>query len=452
MKYEGKGKEQVRAWVNSEEVERVLNDFAEEMEIEKADLEKDTLSAKIITNWVEWVEKDENWEKARVVLYDFVEDTQTNLKNNLRNDYRDIPDSYKKFFIYKYKGSEPAWGEMAGTNEAQKKLYEKTGDKIEEYLANAKKFVEEAGEYQIGDPDSDSVLLQNIYECIWDKDMLKLKLENVPVMQQTSSNIYMVNIENEGRVIASDTMTSAMVRFTDVMKIIMLEPSGKRQKLIDKITAIHDLCISKGNGQNWWTTRFCIIMEAVLNEDEKKEFYSMIDEHCPSMRKFLDLCHTIGNYCPIPIDFNNPRSGRYGKYDYWDLTLQKIKEYYDKKISDNEYDGEKELGKELLHGRGNMATCKEWLDYFGSWEEFIKQNYMQDYINDKYDIVPFWENHGWEDDEEKNPSLPEKKDTKEKIDIEKTLQEINKALQEINRKIIKRSLRIVIVCRNKLAK
>ena len=99
-----------------------------------------------------------------------------------------------------------------------------------------------------------------------------------------------------------------------------------------------------------------------------------------------------------------------------------------------------------------MAAFKEWLDYFGSWEEFIKQNYMQDYINDKYDIVPFWENHGWEDDEEKNPSLPEKKDTKEKIDIEKTLQEINKALQEINRKIIKRSLRIVIVCRNKLAK
>lgn len=80
----------------------------------------------------------------------------------MSNDYRNL-DSYKKFLVYKYKNKyKPSWAQIVGTKKTQEDLGSEDDKIAADYLTNAKKFVEEAEDYQIGDPDSDSMLLQNI--------------------------------------------------------------------------------------------------------------------------------------------------------------------------------------------------------------------------------------------------------------------------------------------------
>lgn len=183
----------------------------------------------------------EEWVSSREAdTYDFVEDTQTNLKEDLSNDFHDL-DSYEKFFIYKYvseeKRNRPKWNCLMGLREQEV---------IDESMAlkNAKKFVGEAEKYQIGDPDSESRLLQNIYSFLWGN------LTKKPFMWKKTKQIQMLETGDVGALIASDTMTSAMVRFTDAMKAIIpnnlpQDTSEEQKKLIDIICEIHDATLMK---------------------------------------------------------------------------------------------------------------------------------------------------------------------------------------------------------------
>lgn len=379
----------------------------------------------------EWIES------KKPEVYDFVEDTQRNLMDNRSNDYRKL-ESYEKFFIYKYTHqNEPKWGCLG---------------RLEEELKSAEEFVKNAEKYQIGDPDSESMLLQKIYNLLWEN------LVKESFMRQSAGRIWMVEAGSDGTIIASDTMTSAIVRFTDAMTQIISDTdtipalrgmSKDREELIKQIYKIYKKC---GSGQKWWTTNFSIMVVAVLDEMEKKEFSEMIYDQYPAMRKFLDLCHTIGNYCPVPVGFNANRSGRGAVHDYWDIALLKIREWY-KVETDESKDA---ILKELLHHKDKEPSekdnecrnnCRKWLQWFGEgndgWHNFVDTLYMQDYVNENYEVQPFWEGHTWE-----NYKLTD--NLKDEENNEVIISKINERLKEINRRIAARSDRMVDACNAKL--
>lgn len=96
------------------------------------------------------------------------------------------------------------------------------------------------------------------------------------------------------------------------------------------------------------------------------------------LESFARLYHTVGNMIPVPPMFNTSRSN-FGADDYWDVTLTKIKKWYD--THDNT------VIAELLHkSNANdkaVLLCEKWLSWFGSWSEFIAKNYLDDFVDDQ---------------------------------------------------------------------
>lgn len=118
----------------------------------------------------------------------------------------------------------------------------------------------------------------------------------------------------------------------------------------------------------------------------------------PGLRDFAARVHTIGNFLPVPAGFNCARAGVQKKgdlslwHDYWDLTLMKIKEWYDA-----EGDSRDAVLWELLHGsKDDMESSRQWLAYFGTWERFTEENYMQDFVDGGGTPILFCAGHDWE--------------------------------------------------------
>lgn len=100
--------------------------------------------------------------------------------------------------------------------------------------------------------------------------------------------------------------------------------------------------------------------------------------------EYIRQNHTIGNFIPVPFvegggQFNSPRGYDGLSYDFWDLALMCIYNYYFS-IKDLTYNL-----KWLLSNDQNVNLCKKWLDSFGSsasgWDAFVEQNFMQDFVN-----------------------------------------------------------------------
>ena len=107
--------------------------------------------------------------------------------------------------------------------------------------------------------------------------------------------------------------------------------------------------------------------EAFLSDPQnyKKAFPDYITD-------FMKVVYTVGNFIPVPLapSFNTCRN-RFCK-DYWDLTLLAIYRHYEKNDRDNS-DG----WKNLLFRDG----VKRWLDRYGSWDAFVKGNFLQDFVS-----------------------------------------------------------------------
>ena len=174
--------------------------------------------------------------------------------------------------------------------------------------------------------------------------------------------------------IQSDTMTSAQRTFNKTVEaIIETKEDREYRKSFGKKTKVSDA--------------YCIELYAKDRDGllEKVMQISGVDS-------FLGLYHTLGNYVAVPALFNAARSGNCASHDYWDLTLLKIREYY---LENSVFKIE-----ELLHGKGNVDNCKKWLDDFGSgeggWKSFINTLFFQDYVDEKYEVIPFCEGHNWD--------------------------------------------------------
>lgn len=338
----------------------------------------------------EMKQAEELFEKLKT--FDFVEDTieiegNPETTKELQKKYREQNSIYKKWMLYK--ASEALTGKISEDyKEIRKYLDEGKYDEDKEII---KELYDPDGEIKKEKILGGSQLLQDIYKKLW------------PELTAREFMKYLLN-DDQNTWICSDTMTSAQQRMNDFLQFIADSDFEN---------------VRTGSGpKQQYSLRLCI--ELYLKD--KNEFKKKLK----SMENFLNHWHMLGNYCPVPRHFNKARSGC-THYDYWDLTLMKIKEYYDEieNPDDKGDDAWKILGEELLHGTGNALACKKWLDYFGSWKNFIDKNYMQDFVNGNYEVEPFFEEHSW------NKPTPEREEV------------FNDLFQNASKMIEKRTGRIV---------
>ena len=98
----------------------------------------------------------------------------------------------------------------------------------------------------------------------------------------------------------------------------------------------------------------------------------------PAAGEFFRLKHTVGNFIAWPDGCNRPR-GTGPVKDYWDLTLNCIHQWY----QDNKNNKRLSLPKNdaLLELFGSkLVIFHNWLAAFGTWDEFVRKNYMQAFV------------------------------------------------------------------------
>lgn len=305
------------------------------------------------------------------VNYDFVQDTINDIESMRK--YESINEPLAKYFLYKAR---------LYNIEHNKCIKNDKVDTINTYLYNSKK-------YNTKDPDQYSVLLRQVYLHLWGYIYL---------------NKYCI---------CSDTMTSAQ---TLVNRCI---------SCIDEIKDVWNIIYKKDLMiRRRMTTNSSIALAAC---NESTHLFETLNEKFPELSQFLALYHTIGNYSPIPEGFNTPRSN-FGKKDFWDITLMCIQKYY---LTTDTEEKKTIVSRDLLnnHTKSKPKKVIEWLEYFGDgkegWKRYVEMNLLQDFVNENFEVIPFWDNHNIN-----NLELPNNKN-------------LSKALTKISELIKKRGDRIV---------
>lgn len=211
----------------------------------------------------------------------------------------------------------------------------------------------------IGDPDSASSLLQKIYSLLW------------PEIKEQKKE-YMLS---KCGWICSDTMTSVQTTLNAFIGNKM--PEVLKQYGVKKVSS-----------------KMCIELY------ESNASFRKLLENNENLLRFIADYHTCGNLIPVPYGFNVARSGYFGSHDYWDLTLMKIKEYYDTKTVFDGF-GDSFMNPaikimELLHCSNEVICCCRWLNSFVGWEDFICRNFLQDFVNEDNQPVPLCTGHSWD--------------------------------------------------------
>ena len=212
----------------------------------------------------------------------------------------------------------------------------------------------------IGDPDAKSSLLQSIYSLLW------------PEIQKEKSE-YMINTKGW---IYSDTMTSCQSVLNNYVKSRMPE-------VLERYDA------------KYVSNLMCIELY-----ETDPAFKKLLEEN-KDLEHFIAVYHTLGNYIPVPYGFNGARSGDYASHDSWDLTLMKIKEYYDAREEISSHSGERFACPpeikivELLHKDKEIVSCYQWLNSFAGWKNFIDKNFLQDFVGKDHQPIPFCKGHSW---------------------------------------------------------
>lgn len=129
--------------------------------------------------------------------------------------------------------------------------------------------------------------------------------------------------------------------------------------------------------------------------DNYNYFKYIIAKKVPSADNFFNLTHTIGNMilCPVTQELNfNTMRGLYKTFskDYWDIALLCIYNDYHK-IQSKTY-----TLSNLLKNNKATKLAEKWLtEKVGSWEKFIKINYLQSFVDENNDNKPrvLWDKH-----------------------------------------------------------
>lgn len=117
------------------------------------------------------------------------------------------------------------------------------------------------------------------------------------------------------------------------------------------------------------------------------------------INEFLKYHHHIGNFMLVPQDggLNSGRSN-FGKWDSWDLTLLTIHEFFKNNIDVNDpfvLDEKLNISKSGEIKFLNNIQAKTWLASFGTWENFLELNYLQDYVDDNLTPILLFKEHSF---------------------------------------------------------
>lgn len=277
-------------------------------------------------------------------------------------EYRELKNTYEKFFVYMYKTARPITCYEEG----------KAG-----VMAHGVAYKEECNKRfgTISDPDSGSDLLQIIYKTLW-RDVKSL------------------NYCKKGNEIQGETMNSAN---TTLGKLYEYNPKRPEEKRIETPEQYDERKAIKPVKYKEQKVSIAYMFSRYAEEkSEQEEKYDKIE----GLKDFLSVYHTLGNFIPVPVGCNGPRGvGRLK--DYWDLTLKIIYDYY--------VCGEDKIW-DIVKGKNNELKAfalyelyKQWLDSFQddgkpSWKCFIEKNYLQDFVNPNVGGIygepeELWEGH-----------------------------------------------------------
>ncbi|MBE5912349.1 hypothetical protein [Pseudobutyrivibrio sp.] len=312
--------------------------------------------------------------KAKELLeYDFLDDWKEVSNIEIYDEFVDTVD-LDKYFIYK----------MATLNNKPDEIYKNS---LNYWEAVRDKYARKKGRgyvYCIEDPDTYSEKLQNIYKAIYEDNYLN------------------ITKDNEGR-ICGDTMNSITTTMSKYFRLIYADDEKYYRSKIKGNGFINE-CGKPYNGS------LSQSLEIYIREKDSEKLKESISEDA---KNFIRYSHTLGNFIPVPAKtFNVPRST--STKDYWDLTLLRIYNWYkenessDKSLKkdailktvENECDcnKNKELCLLLGRNRANVKLCIKWLCEFGSWDSFVKKNYMQSFVieegNGNYgEPLELWKGH-----------------------------------------------------------
>lgn len=164
--------------------------------------------------------------------------------------------------------------------------------------------------------------------------------------------------------VRGDSMNSFKTTFTQAIL-----KSNNRDKIYNKIH------INKNE--------FLDQQYAQLITDDNYSQFTVISELQSELTKFAELTHSIGNFIVLPYEFNCFRGKNQGICDYWDITLRRIKEYYD-------------LKEQQSPNLADFIT-KNHLENFDTtiktWHDFIEKYALQPFVNKNDEIVELWDGH-----------------------------------------------------------
>lgn len=162
------------------------------------------------------------------------------------------------------------------------------------------------------------------------------------------------------------------------------------------------------------------------------------------LQRFAKNYHTIGNFLPIPLHFNVERSGRWGRWDSWDLTLGCIFNWYqcNQNLSVLEQTDDTSLKRLFKNKVLSIQYCKVWLHHFGTWDQFIEKNVLEDFVEELADgtygaPIRFYPGHTLE-----NP-LP-----KTEEEVVQFLASVNESIELRSGKMHKRLKRVMAYVRH----
>lgn len=101
--------------------------------------------------------------------------------------------------------------------------------------------------------------------------------------------------------------------------------------------------------------------------------------NCPELIQFAKLTHSIGNINLVPKGFNGSRYCPH--LDYWDLSLNSLKKIFT---------GEKENN---VFSDFTVKSIEKYMSAYSSWDIFIDSHYLNNYVDENYNVLPFWKRH-----------------------------------------------------------
>lgn len=228
--------------------------------------------------------------------------------------------------------------------------------------------------FEEADPDICSRLLKEIIRNIWEEKYLN----------------NCISQDNKGmKTIHTDTMTSVQTLINQFYLCVCNENNSQEWESYKR----------ENNAKYFSKKAMEIMYRANLDAKDDELPYPIFHYYFHSDNKdskiildFISHYHTLGNYIPVPDGFNTLRSGNYGSHDMWDITLMKIKEYYDYALFNPIKDNNHSI-LELLHIDKGYDNTYKWLATYGSQENFMKKNYLGMYIENDDILSAFKEKH-----------------------------------------------------------